>query len=141
VSKDTTGRQGVPGDYDWVVVAGWFWLGGSGFEEGFELFFAVFGGDKEGFVEDGDVEETGVVPVAGGDAHLGDFALVAGEGDALLLLDAGGGGEKLFFGKRDLDHACQCTPEKSLGRGYPPAGLVFWEYLRCPSPRPKTMRC
>jgi len=73
-------------------------------EPGFELLFAVFGSDEEGLVEDGDAEEAVGVLVAGGDAHLGDLALVAGEGDSLLLLELLGGCGEFGFGERDLDH-------------------------------------
>ncbi len=46
------------------------------------------------------------VVVAGGDAHLGDLAFVAGEGHALLLGLDGECGE-LIGGERDLNHGCE----------------------------------
>jgi hypothetical protein len=78
--------------------------GGVVAEPGFELVFAVVGGDEEGLVEDGDAEEAVGVLVSGGDAHLGDLALGASESDSLLFLELGGGCGEFGFGEGDLDH-------------------------------------
>ena len=97
------------------------------------MLFTIVGSDEERFVEDGYFELAFGVVVAGGDAHLGDLAFVAGENDSLLLLEETGFCGELFWSKCELNQSglltdvCrashQCTG-KARERGWCGYGIL-----------------
>ena len=85
-------------------------LCGLFFEIAAQDVFAVRGGDDEGLVEDVDLEILAVEGVAGGDAGVGEGALVSGESDAVVALESDGPGVEVGLGHGDLEHGDWMLP-------------------------------